>query len=322
MSARKTERLFNLVICLLATRRYLSAEQIRAAVPGYPDGTEAFKRMFERDKEELRELGIPLETGSSSAVFDDEPGYRIRREAYALPAISLEPEEAAVLGLAARAWHQASIAATASNALLKLRAAGVQPEDVTLAGIEPRVTAREPAFPPLWDAVLRRYPVSFDYLAAGATHPASRRVAPWGVVSWRGRWYLVGHDHDRAGERVFRLDRITGPVRAIGADSSVVPPDDVDLPAVVRRLAEPAVTGTATLRLRRGAAYELRRLAERERPGDDGWDVVEIGYSDVERLADTVVGFGAAVVVVDPPELREAVLRRLRIVATATEVPA
>ena len=62
MSQRKTERLLSLVVCLLSTRRYLTAAQIREAVPGYPDSFEAFKRMFERDKEELRELGIPLET--------------------------------------------------------------------------------------------------------------------------------------------------------------------------------------------------------------------------------------------------------------------
>ena len=88
MSRRKTERLLNLVVCLLATRRYLTAEQIRQAVPGYPEGTEAFKRMFERDKEELRELGIPLETGSDG---DEEAGYRIQRQAYELPEITAEP---------------------------------------------------------------------------------------------------------------------------------------------------------------------------------------------------------------------------------------
>jgi len=100
MSARKTERLLNLVICLLATRRYLSADQIRRTVAGYEDlGDEAFKRKFERDKEDLRDLGIPLETGSDSP-FDDEPGYRIRRDDYSLPDIEFEPAELAVLGVA------------------------------------------------------------------------------------------------------------------------------------------------------------------------------------------------------------------------------
>ena len=114
MSRRKTERLLGLVVCLLSSERYLTAVQIRAAVPGYPESFEAFKRMFERDKEELRELGIPLETGSNSAL-DEEPGYRIPRQAYVLPEIRLEPDEAAVLSLAARVWRQAELAGAAAG---------------------------------------------------------------------------------------------------------------------------------------------------------------------------------------------------------------
>ena len=99
MSKRRTERLLSVVVLLLSSRRYLTAEEIRAAVRGYPEQHEAFKRMFERDKEELRELGIPLETGVNNAL-DEEPGYRIKRQDYELPEIHLEADEAAVLGIA------------------------------------------------------------------------------------------------------------------------------------------------------------------------------------------------------------------------------
>src|SRR4029079_12407913 len=98
VSRKRTERLVNLVICLLATRRFLTAAQIAATVPGYehdehdPKEHEAFQRKFERDKAELRDLGVPLETGTSSA-FDSEPGYRIMRRDYALPDILLKPDE-------------------------------------------------------------------------------------------------------------------------------------------------------------------------------------------------------------------------------------
>jgi proteasome accessory factor B len=85
MSRRKTERLLSLVVCLLSTGRFLTADPDPAAVPGYPE-QDAFKRMFERDKDELRELGIPLETGPNHP-FDEEPGYRIRQQAYELPEI-------------------------------------------------------------------------------------------------------------------------------------------------------------------------------------------------------------------------------------------
>src|ERR1700722_8005350 len=114
MSKRKTERLLGLVVCLLSTRRYLSADQIRAAVPGYPEQDELFKRMFERDKEDLRELGVPLETGLNHP-FDDDPGYRIRRQAYELPELRLEADEAAGLGLAARVWRRGEAAGGAGG---------------------------------------------------------------------------------------------------------------------------------------------------------------------------------------------------------------
>src|SRR5436305_7601104 len=146
MSSRRAERLVNLVICLLSTRQYLPASRIRQAVPGYePDdggvkADEACKRMFERDKAELRDLGVPLETGRNS-VFDLEDGYRIARRDFDLPEISLLPDEAAAVGLAARLWHSARFAEAANGALLKLRAAGIEVDHTSTAGIEPRVEA-------------------------------------------------------------------------------------------------------------------------------------------------------------------------------------
>src|SRR5688572_15780495 len=146
MSARKTERLLNLVICLLHARRFLTVQEIRDLVPGYEAEDEAaFRRMFERDKQDLRDLGIPLETGTNSAAHEDDLGYRIARGDYELPAISLEPDEAAALGLAARLLHSAPLAGATGAALLKLRAAGIDAPEATGA-LEPRVGGGEPAF--------------------------------------------------------------------------------------------------------------------------------------------------------------------------------
>src|SRR5580704_12317797 len=220
MSRRKTERLLSLVVCLLSARRYLTASQIREAVPGYPDSFEAFKRMFERDKDELRELGIPLETGTNSAG-DDEVGYRISRQAYELPEIRLEPDEAAVLGLAARVWRRAELAGAAAGALLKLRAAGIEAEETIQPGIEPRLQTAEPAFGPLWEAVRDRRAVRFAYRAAGRSEAQQRELEPWGVVNRHGRWYVAGHDRARQAVRAFRLSRIDGGVAFSGPPGSV-----------------------------------------------------------------------------------------------------
>jgi proteasome accessory factor B len=315
VSAKKTERLLNLVICLLATRRYLSVQEIRSAVPGYDQDTEdAFRRMFERDKEDLREIGIPLETGTHSAVHDDEVGYRIARRDYELPDIHLEPDEAAALGLAARLWQSAPLAGATGSALLKLRAAGVEAPAAPPA-LEPRVGASEPAFEACWNAVRDRRPVRFRYRGVGRSAPDERSVEPWGVVSWRGRWYLVGHDTGRAAERVFRLSRIVGDVTPAGEPGSVTAPADVDLRAVVARMSGDEPRSTARVRLRRGAGWELRRQADAVSEHDAGWDVVAVGYSDPERFADRIAGFGADAVVLEPQEARDAVLRRLEALA-------
>ena len=320
MSAKKTERLLNLVICLLHTRRYLSVQEIRSAVPGYAQDTEeSFRRMFERDKDELRELGIPLETGTNSAVHDDEPGYRIARRDYELPAISLDPEEAAALGLAARLWQSAPLAGATGSALLKLRAAGVQAPaaSATATVLEPRVAASEPAFESCLRAVRDARAVRFTYRAGGRS-PQLRSVDPWGVVSWRGRWYLVGHDTDRGAPRVFRLSRIAGVVTAVGEPGAVVRPDGVDLRAMVARMATDEPRETARVSLRPGSGSELRREASGSAPDPDreGWTVVQLGFSEPERLAERITGFGADAVVLDPPVARDAVVRRLEALAS------
>jgi proteasome accessory factor B len=312
MSRRKTERLLSLVVCLLSTRRALTAAQIREAVPGYPDSFEAFKRMFERDKEELRELGIPLETDLSSPG-DEEAGYRIRRQAYELPEITFEPDEAAVLGLAARVWRRAELAGAAAGALLKLRAAGIDAEDNTQAGIEPRVHTGEAAFGPLWEAVMERRPVSFAYRAAGRTGPQQRTLQPWGVVNRHGRWYVAGYDTVREAVRVFRLSRIEGRVSFSGPPGSVVVPEGTDVRELVRDWdSSPPAHRTATLRVRTGAGHGLRRGALAERPDSDGWDEVQVLFHDLGWHADYLASFGADVIALDPPDLREAVIRRLK----------
>jgi len=312
MSRRKTERLLSLVVCLLSARRYLTASQIRAAVPGYPDSFEAFKRMFERDKDELRELGIPLETGMNPG--DEEAGYRISRQEYELPDIRLEPDEVAMLGLAARVWRQAELAGAADGALLKLRAAGIDPESLSQPRLEPRVQTAEPSFGPLWQAVRDGRPVAFGYRVPGRGAPLLRNLEPWGVVCRRGRWYVVGRDTDRAAERVFRLSRIEGPVRFTGLAGSVTVPPGADVRAAVHYSdREASAPHTCLLRVRAGTGYGLRRYAERiEAAPEAGWDLVELGYSDTAWWSEHIAWFGADVVVLEPSDLRDAVIGRLK----------
>src|SRR6267154_3055025 len=141
MATSKVERLVNLAIALLSTRGYITAEKIRSSVAGYSDNAsdEAFSRMFERDKNELRDLGIPLETGKVSS-FDPVEGYRINRDAYALPAVELTPDEAAAVAVATQLWESPELITATQGALLKLRAAGVD-DDAADSGVAITSTA-------------------------------------------------------------------------------------------------------------------------------------------------------------------------------------
>jgi proteasome accessory factor B len=318
MSKRRTERLLSIVVLLLSSHRYLTAEQIRAAVSGYPDQEESFKRMFERDKEELRDLGIPLETGRANA-FDDDLGYRITRQDYELPEINLEPDEVAVLGLASRVWQSAELAGAAAGALLKLKAAssGIDDDDTSTQhrGIEPRLTTQEPAFGPLWEAVRDRRPVTFEYQAGGRSDATKRTLEPWGVVNRRGRWYVAGHDSGRNAPRVFRMSRITGPVRLAGPPGSVRVPEGTDVRELVKDWDRtPARDRTAILAVRENAGIGLRRWARDSVPEKDrpGWDRVTVSFADSGWYADYLASFGPDVIVLDPPDLRESVISVLK----------
>lgn len=317
MSAKRTERLLNLTICLLAARRFLTKEQIRQAVTAYAEcpTDEAFERMFERDKDELRELGIPLETGTHGALFGDEVGYRIDRGAYALPEVTFTPEELAVLGLAAQAWRQASLSHAAGTALLKLRAAGVDPDESAMAGLEPWI-GDDPALQPLWSAVFDGRPVSFEYRNPEAETAKRRRVEPWGLGVRNGKWYLVGFDVDRQDSRVFRLSRITGEVKVSGQPGSVVVPPHVDIDGELRRMAPSEPRETAVVRVRPGSAFALRNRASLVESGED-WDTLQLGFWSAARLAEELVSYGSAVVAVSPPAVRSAVIERLRTLAGA-----
>ncbi|HZG90532.1 MAG TPA: WYL domain-containing protein, partial [Pseudonocardia sp.] len=289
--------------------QYLTAERIRATVPGYEGTDEAFFRTFERDKAELRELGVPLEVGRTSG-FDAVDGYRVARQDYELGEIDLAPAEAAAVALASRLWDSPELAGPAHGALLKLRAAGVE-VDEEQGRVQPRVVTADAAFGPLLAAVQAGRVVTFAHRRGGETGAQQRTVEPWGVVSWRGRWYLVGHDRDRDAPRSFRVSRISEPVRVVGPAGAVTVPAEVDLMSMVKRnVAPPPVTGSARIWIAAGRAHGLRRLARpvgplthRGRPGDE----VELDLRSVETVARWLAGHGPDVAVLGPEVLITAV---------------
>lgn len=320
MTSRKTERILNLTICLLVSGRYLTKGQIREAVEGYHELSDAaFERTFERDKDELRALGVPIEVGSFDPLFDDEPGYRIKPSEFELPSVELSADEAAVVGVAARVWQHASVAESTRSALAKLRAVGVEPDTSQLAALEPSVQAREEAFEPLWTAVLDRVRVSFTYRGG-----EKRTLEPWGMTASKGRWYVIGWDTDRQATRMFKLTRILDKPRRVSKLGAYQVPEDLDLRALARSLAPQEPHRTASIAVRAGKGPTLRR---RGRPSESalvsrlpaGFETFAVPFSDLRTLAEEVVRYGADVIVLDPPELRDRVLQMLAAVAATVD---
>ena len=313
MSAQKTERLMNLLIMLLVQKRYVTKERIRDILyPGSSD--EAFEKMFERDKEELRSLGVPIEVGTSDPLFDDDPGYRISPSEFALPDISLTADEASVVALATKVWEHARLAEATSEAVRKLSAAGAELDVGALDLVQPRLGADEPSFDVFLEAAQERTPVVFDY-QRGTAPATTRHVQPWGGVRSSGRWYVVGFDTDRDAERVFRLSRVRGEVRRDGAPGSYEIPEGTDVRSIAGRLAPEPTEMHAVVLVRPGTGHPLRRGAasvETGVPGPGGgtWDRVVITRTSGD-LASEVLSFGPDAFVVEPAELRQAVVSRL-----------
>ncbi|MFV0256916.1 MAG: helix-turn-helix transcriptional regulator [Acidimicrobiales bacterium] len=210
----KLERLLNLTAVLLDTRRPLSAEELRRRVDGYPPPGVAFHRAFERDKDDLRVLGIPLRVERVPGTDPAVDGYRIDPDEYYLPDPGLEPDELAALHLASLSVRTDALAEP-TETLWKLGGGG-RPHgegiDQSLA-----IVAADPALVPLFQAIVDTRSVGFRYKAE------ARIVDPWRLDYHRGRWYLTGHDLARGSERNFRLDRIEGDVSA-GAPRTHHPP--------------------------------------------------------------------------------------------------
>lgn len=302
MATDRTERLLNLVICLLGAHRPVSRAALRESIPGYGDAAsdEAFERMFERDKEELRHMGVPIDTVVN--VQGEVEGYRIDEDAYAMPPLTLDPAELAVLGLAARTWNAATVAAEAGAALRKIEA---------LTGetwSPPQISATRPGtgeevLPTLWEALRSRRKVRFTYLARGRDESEVRTVEPWATVHRDGAWYLIGRSVERGAARAFRLSRIDGTV--VIESGAAVPGSREEVEAAIASIGDPTPQGSARVRLPQAGAARLKGASRFI--GDDVW---EVEYADARALiAETIEAGG---VLVTPEALADEQRRALR----------
>ncbi|GAA3208479.1 helix-turn-helix transcriptional regulator [Microbacterium terregens] len=308
------ERLVNLVVALVATEQGLTKDTILTSVSGYREQTDsgaskdALEKMFERDKEALRRLGVPIETIGDWADPDDlrEARYRIPTAEYELPEdIVFTPAELALLNLAGGVWSESSMSADARSGLRKIRALGMA-VDEPIIGFSPRISLREPSFAVLQQAIEQSRAVTFGYLKPGESTPRTRRVQPLALVDYEGRWHVFGVDLGVNADRTFLLSRIVEDV--------AITRDAFD-PALRERAGERALAGLNEVAARSRALLEVNpgteaalRLSRRALPADQG---IRVPYVDIHIFADELASYGPEVRVVEPAELRDQVIQRL-----------
>lgn len=301
MSQRKSERQLNLVLALLSTRRYLTKHELRNAIEGYRD-TQVFDRAFERDKKELRELGIVIETGTEDPFSEEEDGYRINRRDFELPPLHFTASERAALGLASQVWQDSVAAEHTAQAIEALRAAGAEPDPSLIPTMRPQL-AVEPDFDTVYAAVIDRRVLTFGY------RDEPRRLQPWKLIQRRGRWYVFGYDTDRQADRFFKLSRFTSPAKASDKTGAYEIPDDVDERA--SRL-QPEFAAEAIVGIRDGAWHPWREAEPA--PGEaapPGYTAHRIQAPSDEALIDDVVAAGPDLVLLGPARIRDRVIARL-----------
>lgn len=303
----KLERLLNLMAALLETERPLTAEQIRTRIEGYPEAAASFRRSFERDKDDLREMGVPISVEPVPGSDPPVDGYRIPKDEYYLDDPGLDPDELAALHLAASAVRVEGL--SGAEAIRKLGgASGAVQDSEALVSVpsDPRLSV-------LFDAIAQRRIVRFPY------RDADREVEPGRLDLVRGRWYLTGHDRTRDGERHFRLDRIDG-------DVEVGPPSEFDrtIPATGVRL-QPWELGDSAPRTARvlvdpdQATWATHHVGEPAEVRPDGSIVLEFPVTNEAAFRSFVLTFLEHAEILEPPDIRDAMVAWLRDLAERSE---
>jgi proteasome accessory factor B len=304
--SRKSERLVNLTIALLATKRWLTKSEIFATVDGYEGEIESKERMFERDKDDLRALGISIEVGTFDPIFEDEPGYRIRAENYSLQLHDITAEELALMSMATQAWKGATLNTTALSALTKLRSIGIESDFDSLPAIAPSGSSTNPNLALVIDAISSRRTISFSYRASDLSI-SERVVEPYGVGSRLGHWYFAGWDLDKKALRTFRIDRVQGEVQFQGKAGTFEIPENFSMSS---QLSDGIEAQSARVRIRVGKATALRNKAQLI-SSDGDWDVIEFSFENESECIREILWHLDDVIVESPSDLRSSVIHCL-----------
>ncbi|CAN2238403.1 COG2378 Predicted transcriptional regulator [Candidatus Planktophila dulcis] len=306
MVSRKSERLINLTIALLATKRFVTKSEIFKTIEGYEGSSESKERMFERDKDDLRSLGIEIEVGSFDPLFNDEAGYRIKQERYQLDLGDITTLEISLLSLAAQAWQGASLDDAAQRALVKLNSLGIAVDEASLPVSIPFLSDGGLDLPKITHAIAEHQILEFIYRNYDLSEE-NRRVVPIGLSTRSGYWYLTGVDQSIEEVRTFRFDRVIGNFTVKKGPKNFETPENFDS----QNLFERVENIDAVIDVRRGKGTSLRALASSTKSIGE-WDQLQIPILDMRTLSALILWHGDDVYVHSPVDLREIVISSLK----------
>ena len=304
--SRKIERLINLTIALLATKRYLTKSEIFNSVDGYEGTPETKERMFERDKDDLRSLGIEIEVGSFDPLFNDEAGYKIKQEKYQFELGDISSTDVSLLSLAAEAWQAASFGDVAQKALLKLRSIGIASDEISIPGSVHKLNDGGQDLSLITKAIAQNQILNFAYLDSSMQNFA-RRVVPIALSTRSGYWYLSGVDQEIQEIRTFRIDRIQGEVSASQGPRDFETPVGFD---ASKALSHSPTNDFAVIDVRVGKATSLRALAISTKSLGE-WDQIRVPIFNLDSMASLVLWHGQDALVQEPDNLKELVIQHL-----------
>jgi len=296
----KTERLLNLVIALLGTKTFMKKSQILREIPGYTGSVDARERMFERDKEELRKIGIPIQVSSLDPLFDDEQGYRISKSEYGFQLGPLNAEEYLVVN-AATELMRSKIDSNQSRGLKRrILAAATESEpagDSLLRQIRQGFDLPDARVVDVLVSIQKKRRITFEYQGESNDSVNSRTVSPRAVGRKGEEWFLVGFDHERNALRTFNLFQIFGEIKV---DEGAYYSDPVDVKAELsgfhKQLAQ------VTIRAETQFAPFFEGEGGLMRKEDEGFCEFDFKVPSVQRLFRILLSVTSEFTVLSPEE--------------------
>ena len=303
-NSAKTERLINLTMGLLAASRYLTKREIFEKISGYEGSAATKERMFERDKDELRQMGIEIEFIGDDPLFEDEAGYRISPKRFQFDSEKFTNEELLMMNQAIALWQSTNLEDIARSGLRRLASSGVSVlEDISgITDVDYELS--DPLLPILWQAVSSRRNISFNY------SKKNRSVKPYGLFLHQGSWYLVGEESKQT--KRFKLSRFESLIEVSKKDNQFEVPKDFKIENFGFQNSPDIFDNHAVLEIVKGRQLPFTKNAELIKSANEK-DTWKVFYEDETLFAQEILFYSEIVKVLEPDSLRRIVISALEV---------